>query len=616
MLMAWAHAAAGGTGNAFELLRQAATIDDRTIGQAFSIGSEIQRMAYAADIWSRGAYLLSLLPHLADGRAAANVGLDLILRRKGLVAESVILQRTAILGGAYPALVPSLKELDGLRTRIAAATLGRERARRDVDAQQVTAWIDRVESLESALARQIPEMTLQQRMRVADRASVAAALPREAVLVEFVRVSPFDFHAVVARGERQWRPARYVAFVLAGDAPDAVQRFDLGEADAIDAKVGAFRESITGAAEPVVPVPERASPTEGAAETRGAIRDATRHLGAARKPKGTSQDAHAQGEALRAVVLDPLLPALGGRTRLVLAPDGDLARVPFEVLPLSATSRMIDVYKISYVTTGRDVLRFGAATGSRVARAVVAGDPSFDLGTSPDQASGSPFGRLAGTGAEGMQVAAMLGVKPLLADAVLETPLKAGRGPAILHLATHGFFLPDLPRDANLPGDGMTSAMGPLTARPVANPLLRSGLALAGANTWLAGSDPPAEAEDGLLMAEDVAGMDLLDTELVVLSACDTGLGDIRAGEGVFGLRRAFALAGARTLVMSLWKVRDHETQELMADFYGRILKGEPRAQALRAAQLAMKTRHPDPLYWGAFICQGEPGPLPAPLCA
>ena len=151
--------------------------------------------------------------------------------------------------------------------------------------------------------------------------------------------------------------------------------------------------------------------------------------------------------------------------------------------------------------------------------------------------------------------------------------------------------------------------------------MLRSGLALAGVNTWLKeGSLPveakegslPVEAEDGLLTAEDVSGLDLLDTDLVVLSACETGLGEIHVGEGVFGLRRAFVLAGAKTLVMSLWKVPDQQTQELMVDFYGRVLAGQGLADALREAQLALSAKYPDPLYWGAFICQGNPGPLPA----
>src|SRR5204863_5402611 len=129
-------------------------------------------------------------------------------------------------------------------------------------------------------------------------------------------------------------------------------------------------------------------------------------------------------------------------------------------------------------------------------------------------------------------------------------------------------------------------------------------------NTWKAGGAVPPAAEDGVLTAEDVTGMDLLDTELVVLSACETGLGQVHVGEGVFGLRRAFAVAGARTLVMSLWKVPDEQTQELMVDFYQRILgigcDRQPCAEALRQAQQALRTRdggkYADPYYWGAFI--------------
>src|SRR5262249_6428488 len=143
------------------------------------------------------------------------------------------------------------------------------------------------------------------------------------------------------------------------------------------------------------------------------------------------------------------------------------------------------------------------------------------------------------------------------------------------------------------------------------------GVALAGGNAFLRGGAPPEGAEDGLLTAADVAGMDLLGTELVVLSACETGLGQVHASEGVFGLRRAFVVAGAKTLVMSLWKVPDEQTQELMIDFYRRLLAGVPRAEALRQAQLQLKRRYPDPYYWGAFICQGEHAPLsPATLAS
>ncbi len=144
------------------------------------------------------------------------------------------------------------------------------------------------------------------------------------------------------------------------------------------------------------------------------------------------------------------------------------------------------------------------------------------------------------------------------------------------------------------------------------NALLRSGLVLAGYNTFVHGGSPPEEADNGMLTALDVSGLNLLSTDLVVLSACETGLGDVQVGEGVFGLQRAFTLAGARTLVMSLWAVPDDATRLLMEDFYHRLLAGEGKADALRNAQqtLRHKPEYADPYYWGAFICQGDPGPL------
>ena len=211
---------------------------------------------------------------------------------------------------------------------------------------------------------------------------------------------------------------------------------------------------------------------------------------------------------------------------------------------------------------------------------------------------------------------------PLLGEQALDPRVKAASSPAILHLSTHGFFLECRPLE---PDDSPSAGMVRLgeggigrTARLAAaeNPLLRAGLALAGAQTWLNGGTLPDEAGDGLLTAEDVTGMDLTGTELVVLSACDTGLGEIRTGEGVFGLRRAFAIAGARTLVMSLWKVDDEVTHKLMAGFYRHLLAGAGRAEALRQAQMEIRDDHPHPCYWAGFICQGDPNPLPQPLTA
>ena len=137
--------------------------------------------------------------------------------------------------------------------------------------------------------------------------------------------------------------------------------------------------------------------------------------------------------------------------------------------------------------------------------------------------------------------------------------------------------------------------------------MLRSGLALAGANTRSSGS-----GDDGILTAAEAALLDLTGTELVVLSACETGLGQVRTGEGVYGLRRALVLAGAHSQLASLWKVSDTATEELMVNYYRRLLNGEGRGEALQAVQQAMiaSPQYWHPYYWGAFVPIGEWAPL------
>jgi CHAT domain-containing protein/tetratricopeptide (TPR) repeat protein len=600
---------------ALSLMQQAAAIDDRMIGQIFAIGSESQRAAYLKNVRvSFDAFLSLVVGYLADSPAAVRAALEMVLRRKALEAEALAAQRDAILGGKYPQLEPRLRQLTALRARIAQATLAGGRTPAD--------WTARKNRLEADLARQIPELNLEQRLRDTDCRSLAVALPEGSVLVEFVHFNVFDFKAVPARGQLQWQPARYLAFVLRAGEPDGLHLIDLGEAEGIDQRISAFRHEILRAA------------------GDGPIRDMVRHPTEETQPARSST-----GSSLHEAVFDRLVPALAGRTRLLLAPDGNLTRLPWEVLPARDGHHLIDDYRISYLGTGRDVLRFaaGVSAGQPTAPPLVVADPAFDLDTrragdepmfscpasagpgqlppgrrSRDLGAGYSFCRLPGTRVEGELVAGLLGVRPWLDSAAAEGRLKEHcRSPRILHLATHGFFLTDQRLDpghdtqAQRPAGWQLGAPAERLTGPLPeNPLLRSGLALAGANTWLRKGALPPEAEDGLLTAEDVTGLDLLGTELVVLSACDTGLGEVRSGEGVFGLRRAFVLAGASTVVMSLWKVADQPTQELMADFYRRILAGQPRADALRQAQLAMKAKDADPFSWGGFICQGNPGVL------
>jgi tetratricopeptide (TPR) repeat protein len=577
---------------AVELYREAAEVRDRLIDRVAALSTERERLAYLTPVRAElSLFLTAVRARLADQPDAVRLACDLVLRRKGIVAEGVARRRAAVLSGRYPSLRDQIRELDALRAQLARLTLGPSSAESEVTAQ-IAELQGRYDVLDITLASQVPELGVDRRSRGADVSTIMAALEKGSALVEFVRVTTRDpFAGPAVHDEFAW----YAAVVVTADgvdgsgsvvdAVDSVNaRFvDLGPADVIDYLVGIVRSAITG-------------------RTEGADRDARVGTPELSPDQDVGQRA---GEALRELVVDRL--GLDQGRRLYLAPDGELTRLPFEVLPTNDGGRLVDEYVISYLSTGRDLLRFTHATETVSSDAVVVADPDYDLrlpashgkAVASRASSARPtamrFVRLPGTRKEGVQVAALLGVEPILGGLALEATIKECAGPRVLHIATHGFFEPD-----SEPPERRRAHV------------VRSGLALAGANASSDGRALPPEAEDGVLTADDLTGMDLVGTALVVLSACETGLGRVHVGEGVFGLRRAVALAGAETLVMSLWRVPDEESCELMVDFHRRLKAGSDRAQALRAAQLALRERRPDPFYWGAFVCEGNPGPMPA----
>jgi CHAT domain-containing protein len=331
-----------------------------------------------------------------------------------------------------------------------------------------------------------------------------------------------------------------------------------------------------------------------------------------------------QSEALGQLIIEPLAPYLEGREQVLISPDGQLNLIPFEALQRSAGGPfLVEQYRISYLSSGRDLLRFDFNAPSQQ-QAVVLADPDYDQGGgSPERGRGDRatgdfqqlrVGPLPGTAAEAAAIASHLPNATILTRAeATEQAVKQVRAPEILHLATHGFFLADVQRpEPTGRGLAIVAADGPgLAPTPpggtVENPLLRSGLALAGFNARTSGN------EDGVLTALEVAGLDLLGTRLVVLSACETGLGEVANGEGVYGLRRAFALAGAETQLLSLWQVDDFGTQRLMAQYYEHLTAGMGRSEALRQVQLEMIAagdRYSHPYYWAAFVLTGDWRPL------
>ena len=244
-------AATSREGQALELMKQAQSIDDHLIRHVFSFASESQRMGYVAVLRGDMDSFLSLISqYLSDSPAAVTDGLDMVLKRKAIVAEALAAQRDAILGGRYPDLAPALRKLRTLNAQIAQKIMsGPGPEGPEAHRQLMEKWTAEKESLEVFLAGRIPEIDLERRLTEANRDKVAEALPEGAVLVEFVRFNPFDFKAIPAKGQSVWKPARYLAFVLLPGEPENIQMIDLGEAGLIDAMISDFRGAITGRAE-------------------------------------------------------------------------------------------------------------------------------------------------------------------------------------------------------------------------------------------------------------------------------------------------------------------------------------------------------------------------------
>jgi len=341
----------------------------------------------------------------------------------------------------------------------------------------------------------------------------------------------------------------------------------------------------------------------------------------------------------------PLEAKLGDSERVFVSPDGELNQVSLGIVPRTDGRLLMEACDLRTVNSTRDVLR-GEAT-PRSGTAVMFGNPKFDLSEAEQRAAlgpaqparteaagvqtvqagetqgvagqlsrdlrGGALEELQGTQQEVEDVSAVLErkawkVQVFTGAAALEERVKNVRQPRVLHLATHGFFEADQPL---LLGQ-MPQWTGKKLAAAPEDPMLRSGLYLAGANRALKGVTPAPDMDDGILTAYEASQLDLQGTELVVLSACETGLGKTEAGEGIFGLRRALQVAGAEAVLMSLWSVPDVETRELMALFYKKWLGGKEKHQALREAQLEMrekvKARYGEdlPLYWGAFVLVGR----------
>jgi CHAT domain-containing protein/Tfp pilus assembly protein PilF len=524
-------------------------IREHNVRLVLATGSEREKLAFMGTVADETEATISLhVTSFPRDEAAARLALETVLRRKGRVLDAMAQTLTALRARMTAENGQLFDRLGAARADLAALVL---KGPGDLGAAEHRARSQKLAKEVAGLEEQLGERSATIRLDTAPItvASVQAALPEHAALIEIVKFRPSNARARTPK--ERWGEPRYAACLLRHTgAPEWV---DLAAAEVIDRDVASLRRSL-------------------------------------REP--SREDVRDRARSLDERVMRPLRKRLGDRGEVFVSPDGPLHLIPFAAMIDERGRFLAERYAFTYLTSGRDLLRFAVSEPSRQPALVMA-DPAFDAGSVTAAAMRSAdlarpkFAALPGTGAEARAVARLLpGAELLTGDRATEAALKQVAGPRVLHLATHGFFLPE--------------------SEATPNPLLRSGVALAGANRAPTG-------DDGLVTALEASGLDLHGTHLVVLSACEAGLGELKSGEGVFGLRRALMMAGAETLLMTLWKVDDAATAQLMTEYYRRLASGAGRGEALRTAQAALRSRHATahPFYWASFVTLGDPRPIP-----
>jgi CHAT domain-containing protein len=598
---------------------------------------ERQALSFAAKRARAIDLALSLVA--AAPTASADI-FDRVIRSRAVILDEMGGRNHRTTDAAVAETARLYATLTAARQRLANLVVrGPGRQRRD----QYDALVDEVrrekEQAETALAATSAAFRSEQARRDMGLSDVRTALGSDTALVSIVRYE----RTVVSRKTPASSPLSasppgsttvpsYMAFVLrASDvAPAAVP---LGDATAIDRLVTRWRAEMLA----------------GLARAPGATRAAERTL-------------RTLGTQLRQRVWDPVAKHIADAARVFVVPDGSLNLIPFAALPVGETDYLLEKgptlhyvsaerdlgYSGAAPATGNGLLALGGAAFGEASLFAALGKTTGTVGSAADTASGTfrgaapdcvgfqsmRFRPLPGSRSEAAEVAGLwrehatkttpgAGSPQILAgrEASERAFKQLGPGHRIVHLATHGYFLGNACQsalDATRAVGGLTTAgqkavrtnPQPIRTGLGESPLLLSGLALAGANRRAAAGP---DEEDGILTAEEVASLNLSGVEWAVLSACDTGLGEIKAGEGVFGLRRAFQVAGARTVIMSLWSVEDRSAMEWMRALYeGRLRWNLDTADSVREASLTIlrqrraRNQNTHPFFWAGFVASGD----------
>ena len=454
---------------------------------------------------------------------------------------------------------------------------------------------------EERLARELGDVaaSLSEARKWISEETFRTELPESAVLVNFARIRNANF--AYSSEKTKWKGDRYLACVIPPEGRGDIVVVDLGLAEAIDQRIAIALDAI---------------------HSDSAI-SAFRSLG----EQQAAVKAGAALQSLAAKVLSPILAHVDPFEQLILSPDGELWTIPWAALPIGDQQLAIEKFQIRLAVSGRELLSSPAGQQNSVpAPPMIVADPSFDmnpgltlaandLDSTRTRSAATRFGdqfrnakRLPGTAAEAAAISdsveSFAGAAPtaFLQKTATEAVVKNAKSPRCLVLSTHGFFFEAPQRRASSRNRSDAAAIPE-------NPLLRCGLLMAGCHY----ADEAAEGtDDGILTGMEIVNTDLRNTDLVVLSACETGLGDLRSGEGVAGLRQAFQLAGAKSVVASLWQVEDKATAKLMNDFFRNLANGMTKSESLRQAQLTrIQSRRErngaaHPFFWAAFTLTGD----------
>jgi CHAT domain-containing protein len=290
--------------------------------------------------------------------------------------------------------------------------------------------------------------------------------------------------------------------------------------------------------------------------------------------------------------------------KLYVSVDGIYNQVNINTILMPSGKSLVELKDVRFVSNTKDILTFKTKTNNQKT-AFLLGFPDYKLDLPDNLARLNP---LPGTQKEVQAIQNLLKSNAWQVSSVFEKQategnLKKVKNPYILHIATHGYFL-----ENTVDPSEETRAFGIEPMKAYENPLLRSGLLLAGADRTVneMNTKDNKDNDDGILNAFEAMILNLDQTDLVVLSACQTGLGEIKNGEGVYGLQRSFQIAGAKSVITSLWEVSDEGTQDLMSAFYKYWLLSGNKHDAFRKAQLEIKQKYQYPYYWGAFVLVGD----------